>query len=190
MTYVNPHPRDLDHLLPPTSPLADDPPDPRVLTEAELLRVARVRAAWSWYGDAHASDDVRFLLGLLDRLTGDPTTDPTKEVNRGTTTVSEDPLPVPGGGAPRAAPPAAAPAGEPRPAVRPPPAADVAPDEAAGLVGRLDGLRAALDVLLDDVAFTYAGGPVAWSVSGERRHVTAALDRLVDRLTPEVEGSP
>lgn len=54
---------------PPASPLAGDPPDPRVLTIAERDRLGRLRDEWSWYPDHAAGDAVRFLLGLVDRLT-------------------------------------------------------------------------------------------------------------------------
>lgn len=166
--------------LPPPSPLAGPPPDPRLLTEAELTRVARVRLQYSWYRDHPARDDAAFLLRLLDRITV-PTIE---EVNRGTSPVSKAPLPVPGGGAPRAAPAAAPPPGEPRVAVRPPPAAGVAPDEAAAVLGELDALRAQLGVLTDDLAPT--GDLVANALL---RHAASDLDGVVARLADVAEDA-
>jgi hypothetical protein len=61
---------------PPSSPLAEPPPDPRVLTAAERTQVERARSRSTWYRDHEAVDDVRLLLRLLDRLTAAPTPAP------------------------------------------------------------------------------------------------------------------
>lgn len=167
---------------PPTSPLADPSPDPRVPTPTERTRLDHLRLVHTWYDDRRAADDVRWLLNLVDRVTA-PTTE---EVDRGATTVPEDLLPVPGGGAPRAAPAAAAPPREPGETLRPAPTAGVAPDEAAALAGRLDGLRAALDVLLEDVTHAHPTGPVARTVVDVTPFLGNLLDTLVDVLTWEV----
>lgn len=71
-----------DHHAPPRSPVADDPPDPRVLTPADRARLSYVRARVSWYVAAHpaatglreATADVRYLLDLVDRLLTDDAT--------------------------------------------------------------------------------------------------------------------
>lgn len=208
---------------PPTSPLADDPPDPRVLTSAERAAVDAVRTRRTWYdrvGQHTAEDDITLLLRLLDRVTAPapPTRSPAlttaerervedvrdshawyrsrgrddarvgdllalvdrltadpEEASRGTTAVPEEDLPVATGGAPRAAPAAAAPPGEPGETLRPTPTAGVAPDEAAAVLGRLDGLRAELEVLREDAA-----DPVVCELLRTARR---DLDGVADRLT-------
>lgn len=80
---------------PPTSPLADPPPDPRVPTPAERTRLDHLRLVHAWYDDRRAADDVRWLLDLVDRVTA-PTTE---EVDRGPSVVPEGADDVSGRGA-------------------------------------------------------------------------------------------
>lgn len=56
---------------PPSSPLAEPPLDPRVLTHAERVEVERIRTHRTWYDDADARDHVTYLLRLVERLTAD-----------------------------------------------------------------------------------------------------------------------
>jgi hypothetical protein len=145
-------------VIPPTDPLADPPPAD--LTAADRARLSHVRARASWYVAAHpaatgvrdATADVRFLLDLVDRLTG----------------ADED----------RAAElPPDPPDARPRP-----PTPGAAPSLAHRL-GELDGLRAQLGVLTDDVGYLTAGTSLGSDVTSALRGAAALLDRATDRLT-------
>jgi len=135
--------------VPPVDPLAGSAPDPRALTAAEREAVELARSRATWYRDDEAVADVRLLLGLLDRSScapvdryallrpGDHEADDAVDdaVRRHATRAARRNV-----------------------AALRRLAAD-APDGTAALLGRLDGLRAELDVLADDLLN-------AWSAAG------------------------
>lgn len=170
---------------PPTSPLADPPPDPRVLTRAEVDRLVHLRLVHSWYSDVAARVDVRFLLDLVDRVTAasPPPVVTDAELTRLRAVRARRPWYTVGADSD------VEPAGDAAFMLRlldrlvPPPVAT--PPTDADLLGRLDGLRAELGVLLDDARTSRR---LPWTLA---ERVTESLDTVAHWLTRHpTEGDP